>query len=109
MVSGLTLQLTDRRHWLTGHLFLIAIIGFLLSAYYRFSSQASPTWQFMLVGAKIAAYTLLPIVILVVGISFVRYSYRLIRKEGWAFHYSLLAIVGGLLAVSYTHLTLPTN
>lgn len=102
MVSGLTLQLTDRRHWLTGHLFLIAIIGFLLSAYYRFSSQASPTWQFMLVGAKIAAYTLLPIVILVVGISFVRYSYRLIRKEGWAFHYSLLAIVGGLLVVMLT-------
>lgn len=99
LASALTLQLTDRRHWLTGHLFLIAVIGILLSAYHRFSAQASPTWQFMLVGAKILAYTLLPIVIFIVGISFVRYSYRLIRKEGWAFHYSLLAIVGGVLVI----------
>lgn len=96
-VSALTLQLTDRRHWLTGHLFLLAIIGILLSAYKEFSAQASPAWQFMLVGAKVLAYTLLPVVILIVAISFVRYSYRLIRKEGWALHYSLLAIVGVIL------------
>lgn len=102
LASAVTLQLTDRRHWLTGHLILIAIAGLLLTAYHRFSAQASPLWQFFLVGAKILAYVLFPIVILIVGISFVRYSYRLIRKEGWFFHYSLLAIVGVLLVLMLT-------
>ncbi|WP_047998829.1 YdcF family protein [Lactiplantibacillus herbarum] len=97
LVSGLTLQLADRRHWLTGHLFLIAIIGFTLTGLHYISAHASPVLQFMIVAMKILAYVLLPVIILIVGISFVRYSYRLIRKEGWAFHYSLLAIVGGLL------------
>lgn len=99
LVSALTLQLTDRRRWLTGHLLLLGIVGLTLSAYHRFSAQASPLWQFVLVGAKLLIYILLPVIILVVGASFVRYSYRLIRKEGWHFHYSLLAIVGGALVV----------
>ena len=99
LVSGLTLQLADRRHWLTGHLFLLAIIGFSWTCLKYVSAHASPVWQFMIVALKLMVYILLPVVILIVGISFVRYSYRLIRKEGWAFHYSLLAIVGGLLVV----------
>lgn len=97
LVGAVTLQLTDRRHWLTGHLFLFAIGAFMLAAYHRFSAQASPLWQLIIVGLKILAYVLLPIIIFVVAVSFVRYSYRLIRKEGWHFHYSLLAIVGTLL------------
>lgn len=98
LVSFLTLQLTDRRHWLTGHLLLTAGIFLTIAAYHRFSAQAGPLWQLIIVGAKVLAYVLLPIVILIVAISFVRYSYRLIRKEGWHLHYSLLAIVGcGLL------------
>ncbi|RRK10378.1 YdcF family protein [Lactiplantibacillus garii] len=97
LVGAVTLQWTDRRHWLTGHLFLFAAGALLLSAYHRFSAQASPLWQFIIVGMKVLAYGLLPIIILVVAVSFVRYSYRLIRKEGWHFHYSLLAIVGVLM------------
>lgn len=93
----LTLQLSDRRHWLIGHLGIVTVVGLLIAAYRAFSAQADPLWQLLIVGLKILAYGLLPLVTLIVAISFVRYSYRLIRKEGWHFHYSLLAIVGILL------------
>lgn len=99
LVSAITLQWTDRRHWLTGHLFLLAAGLLALAAYHQLSAQASPLWQFVIVGVKILAYVLLPVIILIVAISFVRYSYRLIRKEGWHLHYSLLAIVGVLLVL----------
>ncbi|MFD1420479.1 YdcF family protein [Lactiplantibacillus songbeiensis] len=99
LVSAVTLQLTDRRRWLTGHLFLIALAGLALAGYRSVSDQASPFWQFLIVGLKLAGYIILPIVILVVAISFVRYSYRLLHKEGWHLHYTLLAIVGFLLVL----------
>jgi len=99
LVGALTLQLTDRRRWLTGHLFLLAGIGLAIAGYRSVSDQASPLWQFIIVGLKLAAYLILPVVILIVAISFVRYSYRLLRKEGWHFHYTLLAIVGILLVL----------
>jgi len=98
LAIALTLQLTDRRRWLTGHFLLLAAIGLALAAYRSFSEDASPLWQFMIVGLKVVAYGLAPLVVLIVAISFVRYSYRLIRKEGWHLHYSLLAIVGVLMA-----------
>ncbi len=98
-MSAVTLQLTDRRRWLTGHLLLIALAGLALAGYRSVSAQASPFWQLVIVGLKVAAYIILPIVILVVAVSFVRYSYRLLRKEGWHFHYTLLAIVGILLVL----------
>ncbi|BDZ29925.1 YdcF family protein [Lactiplantibacillus sp. WILCCON 0030] len=114
LAIAITLQWTDRRRWLTGHFFLLAGISFALAAYRKVSDQASPLWQFMIVGLKVAAYGLMPLIVLVVAISFIRYSYRLIRKEGWQLHYSLLAIVGmlmvGMLGLSvlngvYWHIT----
>jgi len=99
LVSAVTLQLTDRRRWLTGHLLLAALIGLALAGYRSVSAQASPFWQFVIVGLKVVAYLVLPVIILVVAVSFVRYSYRLLRKEGWHLHYTLLAIVGVLLVL----------
>ncbi|AVK64379.1 YdcF family protein [Lactobacillus sp. CBA3606] len=97
LVIAVTLQLTDRRRWLTGYFVSAAIIGLALAAYRTVSNQASPLWQFIIVGLKLVGYLVLPILVLVVALSFIRYSYRLIRKEGWHLHYSLLAIVGVLL------------
>ncbi|KRO25026.1 YdcF family protein [Lactiplantibacillus fabifermentans] len=97
LVSAVTLQLTDRRRWLTGHLLLLAVILLGVAGYQAFSAQASALWEFIFVGVKLVVNVLLPLVVLFVAISFVRYSYRLIRKEGWHLHYSLLAIVGVLL------------
>lgn len=97
LAVAVTLQWTDRRRWLTGHFMILAGIGLALSTYRQVSEQASPLWQFIIVGLKVVAYGLMPLIVLIVAISFVRYSYRLIHKEGWHLHYSLLAIVGLLM------------
>jgi len=97
LAIALTLQLTDRRRWLTGHFLLLAGIGLVLATYRSVSDDAGPLWQFIIVGLKVAVYVLAPLIVFVVAISFVRYSVRLIRKEGWHLHYSLLAIVGVLM------------
>lgn len=97
LAIALTLQLTDRRRWLTGHFLLLAGVGLALAAYRHVSAEAGPLWQFLIVGLKVVIYGLAPLIVFIVAISFVRYSYRLIRKEGWHLHYSLLAIVGAIM------------